>query len=158
MCDERNTTNYKQHVSEQQNGSSETSAYVALLRRKKTANGRPSGTAAITLTPPLCPLLSFPTHPALATEWRRAVDRLTNLNTVLSPSTKAATAAAAAIKNALAGLGALARPEEAAGADPGAKAQPEAAHGGSGGSRGSGGGISGAGGDGDEFVSSQEGW
>ncbi|CAB1116291.1 unnamed protein product [Ectocarpus sp. CCAP 1310/34] len=41
-----------------------------------------------------------------ATEWRRAVDRLTDLNTVLSPSTKAAAAAATAIKNALTGLGA----------------------------------------------------
>lgn len=70
------------------------------------------------------------------------MDRLTNLNTVLSPSTKAATAAAGAIKNALAGLGSLRRHEGPAGVDGGGQERPAAAsdRAGSGNSSGAGGG------------------
>ncbi|CAM9163284.1 unnamed protein product [Scytosiphon promiscuus] len=50
-----------------------------------------------------------------AAEWRRAIDRLAHLNTVLAPSTKAAAAVAAALKNALAGLGSLSRTQRTPG-------------------------------------------
>ncbi|CBJ26861.1 conserved unknown protein [Ectocarpus siliculosus] len=114
-----------------------------------------------------------------AAEWRRAVDRLTDLNTVLSPSTKAAAAAATAIKNALTGLGArrgVQRPASSAGGGGGSgddgrtnhSAAADSIHGGgdgdgSGGceraNRGEADGGGGGGGGGDaEFVSSLEGW
>eukprot|EP00903_Cladosiphon_okamuranus_P016280 g15013.t1 len=93
-----------------------------------------------------------------AAEWRRAVDRLANLNTVLSPSTNAAAAAAAAVKNALSGLGSLTRPEGPAGADAdggqGRRQTAASSNGADGGNRMSGS----AGGGGGEFVSSREGW
>eukprot|EP00904_Undaria_pinnatifida_P007693 jgi/Undpi1/4053/HiC_scaffold_16.g07420.m1 len=50
-----------------------------------------------------------------AEEWRRAVARLSHLNTVF-PSTKSAAAAAAAIKDALSGIGALGRANQRAAA------------------------------------------
>lgn len=107
-----------------------------------------------------------------AAEWRRAIDRLAHLNTVLSPSTKAAAAAAAAIKNALARVGALRKAggpertgsvgEDAANADSGREQQfaATAVSDDDIGGNGSGGGGSGGGGGGggDEFVSSDRGW
>ena len=131
------------------------------MTRRKNSN---FGGAAIKFLAPIPFARSFLAPPAAAAEWRRAVDRLTNLNTVLSPSTKAASAAAGAIKNALAGLGSRTRPEGPAGADEDAVAdgqgqRPRASSSDNSSSSSSSSSSGAAGADGgNEFVSSREGW